>query len=192
MSLLYELGAGLVLGFSLTIPPGPMNAFIAAETVRSWRRGVVAGLGAMSADALLAVVVYSLSASVDLHEYVRAVYAIGAAVLTYFGVRLLLPPTSAEPLGVVAHARTYSTALGLGLSNPFQILWWLTAGLAFAYAGGPELFLGLFGAILIWIVAFPLALHAGTHRSVRVAEAVRLVSGAALVAFAVYFVVLAV
>ena len=32
-----DLGFGILLGFSLTIPPGPMNALIAARSVHSLR-----------------------------------------------------------------------------------------------------------------------------------------------------------
>ncbi len=186
MNVAYEAGVGMLLGFSLTIPPGPMNALIASQSVRSFRGGVVTGLGAMSADAVLAAVVFVLSAAVDLTAYLRAVYALGCAVMGYFGYRLLAPHPRAEAadLGTV---RTYSTALAIGVSNPFQILWWLTAGLAFAYLGGLVLFLGLFGAIAVWIVLFPYALSVGAKRSPSLERWVTLGSGAIMVGFAAYF-----
>jgi threonine/homoserine/homoserine lactone efflux protein len=190
MNVAYEAGVGLVLGFSLTIPPGPMNALIASQAVRAWRRGVITGLGAMSADAILGAVVFALSAAVDLTAYLRGVYALGCGVMAYFGYRLLRarPPAEGHEL---SPARTYSTALVIGVSNPFQILWWLTAGLAFAYLGGIVLFAGLFGAIAIWIVAFPYALSAGARRSPSLERWVTYGSGAVLLAFAVYFAYLA-
>jgi threonine/homoserine/homoserine lactone efflux protein len=191
MSGLYVLGVGLLLGFSLTIPPGPMNALIAARSVRSFRRGVTTGLGAMSADGILGVVVYVLSAAVDLTSLIRPIYALGCIVMGYLGYRLFRSrPSPVEPPD--SPVRTYSSALLIGLSNPFQILWWLTAGLAFAYLGGWVLFVGLFGAIAVWIVAFPYALSIGAQRSPRVERGVTYGSGAVLIAFAAYFTVLAV
>ncbi len=186
----YPLGFGLLLRFSLTIPPGPMNALIASQSVRSLRRGFVTGLGAMSADAILGALVYGLSSAVDLSAYDRAIYLLGGGVMAYFGYRLLSSAPDATPSepGTVP---TYSTALLLGVSNPFQILWWLTAGLAFAYLGGLLLFVGLFGAIAVWIVAFPYALSVGARRSPSVGRWVTVASGACLVGFAVYFVYLA-
>lgn len=185
-----ELLIGVALGFTLAVPPGPMNALIAAESVKAWRRGFLTGLGAMSADGVLAVVIYALSQNVDLQAYLRAVYAVGAVVMTYFALRLLRPAPAgtAAPAGVV---RTYSTALGLGLSNPLQILWWLTAGLAFAYLGGLVVFAGLFGAIAVWITLFPWAIHEGAQRSARAQRVVVALSGVILAAFAVYFAILA-
>jgi threonine/homoserine/homoserine lactone efflux protein len=189
-SLLYDLAFGVALGFSLTIPPGPMNLFIAARSVRSFGEGVAAGLGAMSADLVLGLVVYGLHSAVDLTAELRWIYVLGAVVMVYLGVGLLRRETAVAPPETFG-LRTYTSALGLGLSNPFQILWWLTVGLAFAYFGGLVLFAGLFGAIAVWIVAFPWAVHRGTERRPKVARAVVIVSGALVFGFAAYFVFLA-
>jgi len=50
---LASLFSGLLLGYSLAVPPGPMNALIAAWSLRSFRHGFAVGAGAMSADFLL-------------------------------------------------------------------------------------------------------------------------------------------
>jgi threonine/homoserine/homoserine lactone efflux protein len=191
MNTLYEVGVGFVLGFTLTAPPGPMNALIASQAVRSLRRGVVTGLGAMSADAILGAVVFVLSTAADLLTFVRPIYLLGCIVMTYFGYRLLVPrpDVAALPAGTI---RTYSSALLVGVSNPFQILWWFTAGIAFAYVGGLLLFVGLFGAIAVWVVVFPYALAAGARRSPVLERWVRYGSGVLMVAFAAYFAFLAV
>ena len=190
MAIAYDLAFGLLLGFSLTIPPGPMNVLIAAHSVASMRRGVITGLGAMSADLLLGVAVYLLQAAVDLHEAVRWVYVLGCGVMAFFGYRVLAHREK-DAASVPSGLRTYSAALVVGISNPFQILWWLTAGLAFAYLGGLVLFVGLFGAIAVWIVAFPWAIHAGVRHHPEVVWLVPWISGGIMVGFAVYFAVLA-
>jgi threonine/homoserine/homoserine lactone efflux protein len=189
-ALLFDLGFGLLLGFSLTIPPGPMNAFMAAQSVRSFREGVTAGLGAMSADLVLGVLVYAVHSVVDLSAFLRAIYLLGAGVMLYLGVGVLRR-ASTHPPPETTGLRTYTKALGLGVSNPFQIVWWLTVGLAFAYLGGWVLFVGLFGAIAVWVVAFPWAVHTGTERRPRVARAVILASGIVIFGFAAYFLFLA-
>ncbi len=186
----YEVAFGFLLGFSLAGPPGPMNALIASESVHAWRRGVITGLGAMSADAVLGAVVFAVGSVLGLREFVRAVYILGAVVTGVFGV-LLLARRGNAPAREVPPVRTYTTALAMGLSNPFQILWWLTAGLAFAFLGGALLFLGLFGAIAIWIVVFPWAVHRGTREAPGAERWVALASGAILLAFAAYFAFLA-
>jgi threonine/homoserine/homoserine lactone efflux protein len=190
MDVAYAIVFGLALGFSLTIPPGPMNALIAAQTVRSLRAGIITGLGAMSADLILAILVYSLRSEIPFGSVVRWVYVIGAAVMVFLAVRLLLRPRSTEATPE-SGTRTYSQGVLVGVSNPFQIVWWFTAGLAFAYLGGFVLFVALFAAVAIWVVTFPYALHFGTRQRPEVARAVVYVSCAILFAFAVYFVVLA-
>ena len=180
---------GVVLGFSLAAPPGPMNAWIAARSTRSWRAGAITGLGAMTADALLGAAVFVLDGAVDLSAAVRYVYALGAAVMLLFAVRLLRRPAGGEE--PAAGGRwTYLRALGLGVSNPFQVVWWLTAGVAFAYLGGAVLLLGLFGAIAVWVVSFPAAVRGGARRFPSFERIVRVASGAILLGFVGYFVTL--
>jgi threonine/homoserine/homoserine lactone efflux protein len=182
---------GLALGFSLTIPPGPMNALIASRAARSLRAGIVTGFGAMSADLVLGLLVYALRSVVDLSTVVRYIYAIGAVVMAYLGYRLLTGPAVVVRPEEEAGLRTYTQALAIGVSNPFQVLWWLTAGLAFAYLGGLPLFVALFGAILVWVLVFPYAVHLGTRERPDIARAVIYGSGAILIAFAAYFAYLA-
>ncbi len=181
---------GAALGFSLVVPPGPMNAWIASVSARSFRAGFVTGLGAMTADAVLGAAVYLLDRSIDLAGIVRYVYAVGTAVMAFLAYRLLRRP---GPEGAPLDGpRQYVRAWLIGLSNPFQLVWWLTAGVAFAYLGGILLLLGLFAAILAWVVGFPLAVRAGTRGRPGLARAVRLGSAAILIAFAAYFAALAV
>ena len=189
-ALLYDIAFGVALGFSLTIPPGPMNLYIAVQSVRSFREGVTTGLGAMSADLILGIVVYAIHSVVDLGSELRWIYLLGAAVMVCLGVGLLRRtrrPAPPETSGI----NTYATALGIGISNPFQIVWWLTVGIAFAYLGGLVLFAGLFGAIAVWILVFPWAVHRGTERRPGVARAIVVVSGILVFGFAAYFVFLA-
>jgi threonine/homoserine/homoserine lactone efflux protein len=191
MSALFELAFGLALGFSLTVPPGPMNALMAQRSIVSYRRGFLTGLGAMSADLILGASVFVLQSEIDLGAVVRFVYLLGAAVMAFLAYRILRPQPGEgrPPSGELA---TYTSALAVGLSNPFQILWWLTAGIAFAYLGGVLLLAGLFGAILVWILAFPYAMHVGVRERPRLERAVVIASGAILLGFSVYFAFLAV
>jgi threonine/homoserine/homoserine lactone efflux protein len=190
MAVAEELAFGLALGFSLVIPPGPMNALIASLAVRSARAGFVTGLGAMTADLVLGLLVFGLRSVVDLTVYLRALYVLGAVVMGYFAYRLWVR-RNAPPAEEAPPTRTFYQALALGLSNPAQILWWLTAGLAFAYLGGVVLFAGIFVAILVWIVVFPTLIHHGSRRYPAVRTGVSLVSVAIMIAFAGYFVFLA-
>lgn len=186
---LYAVTLGLVLGFSLVIPPGPMNALIAAKAARSFRSGFATGLGAMSADLVLAAAVGVFHLEVDLRPVLPELDLLGAAVLLVLAVRLLAPSSGSLPEDRTT-ARTFLLALTVGLANPFQVLWWLTAGLAFAFLGGVPLFVGLFGAVALWIVLFPWAVEAGTRRRPALRRPVLWVSVAAMVLLAGYLALL--
>lgn len=175
----------MLLGFSLTIPPGPMNALIASESVVSIRKGIVAGSGAMSADLLLAAIVFMLRSFVDFGPLVNYIYVLGAVVVGYLGLSIIR--NRKRESSHLPDKRTYFKAVALGVTNPFQIIWWLTAGLAFAYLNGSVFFIGLFAAVAVWIVVFPLALHAGSSRHEMVGVAVTVVSALLMFVFAVYF-----
>ncbi len=178
------------MGFSLTIPPGPMNAFIASQTVRSVRNGMVAGAGAMSADGCLGGLVFVFRSIVDLDSFARGIYILGAAVMVLYAALIIRMRSDSTPK-LPSNLRIYSQALLLGIGNPFQILWWLTAGLAFAFLGGLLLFVGLFGAIAVWVCVFPLALHRGVRGRAALESSVVWISTALLLGFAGYFVFLA-
>lgn len=191
MSIFALWGVGLLLGFSLVVPPGPMNALIASRSAITWRAGFSTGLGALTADAILGSLVYSFQSTVDLSEFIRPIYAVGAGVMAALAYLILRSPADsarASPANITA----YSQGVIAGLSNPFQVVWWLTAGLGFAYVGGAPLFVGLFGAILIWVALFPYAIRSGTARYPAVAPWIRYASGALMAGFAIYFALLAV
>jgi len=49
----------------------------------------------------------------------------------------------------------YAKGYFMGITNPFQIGWWMTAGTTFIGIFGPASALGLFSAISAWILVFP-------------------------------------
>lgn len=192
MSILSLIGFGCLLGFSLAVPPGPMNALIATRSVASWRAGTATGLGALTADAILGVVVFLFQSTVDLSSWIRAIYVLGAVIMGFLAYSILRSAPARRALGPPALVAVYAQGLTLGLSNPFQILWWLTAGIGFAYVGGLPLFLGLFGAITVWVVGFPWLIRSGTERYPTVEPWIRYISVALMLGFALYFVLLAI
>lgn len=185
------VGFGIVLGLSLCVPPGPMNALIAARSSVSWRAGTATGLGALTADAILGVIVFSFQSSVDLSAFIRPIYALGSVVMVVLAV-IILRSREAGVARPAAPWAAYSQGVLTGLSNPFQIIWWLTAGIAFAYVGGAPLFAGLFAAIVLWVTLFPWAIRSGTERYPSIEPWVRYISVGLMLVFAGYFAYLAV
>ncbi|MGC8570036.1 MAG: LysE family translocator [Caldivirga sp.] len=184
----YEYLLGLALGLSLAVPPGPMNALIAAEALKTPLHGTAVGAGAMSADATLMVLTYFLYRLVK--PYVPYVYFIGGGVMIYLAVLMLRSSnitTSVHGLGSVI--RNYTKGYAMGITNPYQIGWWLSAGLTLISIMGVFSIAGLFTGILMWIVTYPLAVYTGKkYLGGKYEVIVRVISGIAIMGFAVYFI----
>jgi len=217
------LVAGAVFGLALAAPPGPMNAVIAEESVlRGWVAGFFAGLGAMTADACFLVLAYlGVVSVVERFPTLRAaMVGLGGLLMLYFAygaVRGASSFTDADVPGGQAvddtaiDRRGFWKALVLALTNPYQILFWLTvgvgllepgtvdvlatlpavggdlAGLLIVTTGSPVLILGLFLGIAVWIVGFPGTLVVAGRRTDRFAPAVAVASATVLVGFGGWF-----
>jgi len=202
-----SLLAGVVFGLALAAPPGPMNAVIAEESVTNgWLAGARTGLGAMTADAVFLVgALFGVVTFVERFPTVRAVMVgVGGVLMLYFAYGAAtdavgeVETVSAD--GAAARAATgFRKAFVLALTNPYQILFWLTIGVGLlepgrldvlAYTpyvgsdlagtlvvrtGSPALVVGFFLGITLWITGFPAALRAAQRR---VAAFTPLVAGA--------------
>jgi threonine/homoserine/homoserine lactone efflux protein len=210
------LGAGVVFGLALAAPPGPMNAIIAEESVlRGWGSGVRAGLGAMTADlCFLGLSLVGVVAWLQRYPRVRAsMVVVGGALMWYFavdaarGARRTLAPDG-DP---AASGSGFRKAFVLALTNPYQILFWLTVGVGLLAPGRIDilaqtpyvgerlggvlvvrtgtlaLLVGLFGGIAVWVAGFPAALVAARRRVERLAPMVTAVSALVLGGFGTLF-----
>ena len=206
MSSIVAAVAGVVLGLSLAAPPGPMNAVIAEESVvRGVRAGMSAGLGAMSADACFLVLAWVGVATVlqDAPRLQGALLAIGGLLLLLFAFDAVRDARRFTPDAEASGGRGFVKAFSLSLTNPFQLLWWLTVGVtlldprtmtlslgpieATIATGSPAIVAGFFAGIGIWITAFPAALVALGRRIDGFAPLVALGSAAVLAAFGLLF-----
>ena len=225
------LAAGVVFGVALAAPPGPMNAIIAEESVlRGWLAGFKAGLGAMSADAIFFVLAaLGVVAFVERFPLIRAaMVGVGGLLMLYFAYDaatdvqssfLDAAPDSAEAdtdfnerVEADGNGATgFRKAFILALTNPYQILFWLTigvgllrpgtldvlaqtpyvgdtlAGLLVVETGTPTLVVGFFGGIVVWITGFPAALVGADRRIDAFAPVVAALSAVVLAGFGVLF-----
>lgn len=204
VGILTSLAVGTALGLSLAAPPGPMNAVIAEESVlRGWDAGAKAGLGAMTADACFFVL-----ALVGLVAFVREAPLVqglmvgaGGLLMLYFAYGAARDATGTFTSSTGdAGGKGFRKAFVLALTNPYQIVWWLTAGVgllnpgsitvlgySLGTAGGPTLVAGFFGGILLWITGFPAALVAAGRRVDSFAPLVAYASALLLAGFGVTF-----
>ncbi len=210
------LAAGVVFGLALAAPPGPMNAIIAEESVlRGWLAGFKAGLGAMSADlCFLGLSLVGVVAIIDDLPTLRGVMVgVGGLLMLYFayGAARDVQATLAPDDEASGESKGFRKAFVLALTNPYQILFWLTvgvgllregthdllaetpylgdvlAGTVVVQTGSVALLVGLFGGIVVWIVGFPAALIAAGKRVDRLTPLVAVVSAVVLGGFGVAF-----
>jgi threonine/homoserine/homoserine lactone efflux protein len=145
-----SLPLGILLGLSLAAPPGPINAIIAYEALRSPFHGTAVGFGAMSADAIFFIITYAFSKIIP-DDIIPIFYFLGGVIMLYLAVLVLRSKSSSRSV-----RGNYFIGLTIGLTNPYQITWWLTAGLSMIKEFTILIIPGFFLGILIWIIAFPL------------------------------------
>ncbi|ELZ25056.1 LysE family L-lysine efflux protein [Halosimplex carlsbadense 2-9-1] len=213
-------GVGVVFGLALAAPPGPMNAVIAEESVlRGWVAGFTAGLGAMTADLVFfALSLAGVVAFLQGAETVRAaMVGVGGLLMLYFAVgaardaRADFLSDDAGPDADDADARGFTKAFVLALTNPYQIIFWLTVGVGLlepgtvdvlsylpavgeglagalvVRTGSPALLAGLFGGIVVWITGFPATLVSVGRRVDAFAPAAAVASALVLAGFGLTF-----
>ncbi|NPV87277.1 MAG: LysE family transporter [Anaerolineae bacterium] len=156
---------GLIIGFSIAAPVGPIGVLCIRRTLAEGRaRGLVSGLGAASADALYGcVAAFGLTlisdALVSQQEWLRLA---GGVFLCYLGIKTLLTKPAQQPLAAAAGGLlgAYASTFFLTLTNPMTILSFAAvfAGLGLAGTGGDYgaagvVVLGVFtGSALWWLL----------------------------------------
>jgi threonine/homoserine/homoserine lactone efflux protein len=207
--------AGAVFGLALAAPPGPMNAIIAEESVvGGWTAGFKTGLGAGIADFVFFLLALAgVVAVIDRFPTLRAgMVVIGGLLMLYFAYGAFQnTEATLTGEGDTEAGRGFRKAFVLALTNPYQILFWLTvgvglldpgsidvlsqvplagealAGILVVETGSVALLAGLFGGIVVWITGFPAALVAGRRRVDAFAPLVAAGSALVLSGFGLFF-----
>jgi threonine/homoserine/homoserine lactone efflux protein len=156
---------GLVLGFSIAAPVGPIGVLCIRRTLAEGRAaGFVSGLGAATADAMYgSVAAFGLTIiSGFLTSQETALRFVGGAFLCYLGIKTLLAQpaeraATAQGTGLIG---AYASTIFLTLTNPMTIFSFIAvfAGLGFVsgssdFASAALLVLGVFVGSAIWWLA---------------------------------------
>ena len=156
---------GLIIGFSIAAPVGPIGILCIRRTLNGGRiSGLVSGLGAATADSVYGCVAGFGLAFISnfLVKQQIWLHLIGGAFLCYLGIKTLL----AKPANQAAAAREnglvgdYASTFFLTLTNPMTIISFaaIFAGLGLAstrgnYGSAGVLVMGVFiGSALWWLV----------------------------------------
>lgn len=162
---------GIVIGFSLAAPIGPVGMMCIRRTLTHGHlRGFVSGLGAATADSVYAIVaafgITLISNFIVTHEY--SIRLIGSILLILLGIRTLLvhPVEKAAQNGLNGHASAYVTMFLLTFTNPMTLFAFaiVFAGMGAGSAVGDTLrasFLvaGVFLGSALWFVFITTAVH---------------------------------
>jgi threonine/homoserine/homoserine lactone efflux protein len=153
---------GLVIGFSIAAPVGPIGVLCIRRTLAEGRAaGLLSGLGAATADAIYGfIAAFGLTyLSNLLMGYQTWIRLVGGLFLSYLGLRTYFSrpaenPAWAEGQGLVG---AYASTFFLTLTNPMTILAFTAvfAGLGIGSATGDYpsatlLVLGVFGGSATW------------------------------------------
>ena len=204
------LWRGIVIGFSIAAPVGPIGALCIRRTLAEGRAlGLISGLGAATADAIYGLVAgFGLTfVSTFLLRYQLGVRLVGGAFLCYLGLRAFLArpaqattdkkPGFGRKPGFLA---AYASTLLLTLTNPMTILSFAAifagAGLVGgegSYASAALLVLGVFlGSAAWWLLLSGGVSLLRTRLDAALLRWVNRVAGLVILAFGVRFLWLAI
>ncbi len=181
---IYLTMLGIFLGVSLAGPPGPVTAVLVKRASVSILSGVSVGLGAMSADLILMIITFFIGITLITTTLETYVFIIGSAFFLIMAVLSLKSSKSVDS----ATGNGYFSGLLIGIVNPFQIGWWVTAGLSVFKKFGFFPFYFMFVGIIGWVLFLSLTVRKSTLRfGEKATDAIRIFSFAILALFAIYF-----
>jgi threonine/homoserine/homoserine lactone efflux protein len=189
---------GLVIGFSIAAPVGPIGVLCIRRSLADGPRvGLATGLGAATADALYgAVAAFGLTVVSNALVARRLWLAIlGGVFLCYLGVRTFLSAPREDAVEGPLHgiASAYGSTLLLTLTNPMTILSFVAIFAGLGLSGSPDsrsavaLVAGVFlGSALWWLTLSTGVALVRSRMSPTWMRSVNRVSGAIIMSFGIY------
>jgi threonine/homoserine/homoserine lactone efflux protein len=154
---------GLIIGFVIAAPVGPIGVLCARRTLMHGRRaGFFSGMGAATADAIYGfIAAFGLTfISAFLVGHQSSLRLIGGGLLLFLGVKAFLAKTVKKtdlPRSARHYAGMYTSTFFLTLTNPMTILSFAAVFAGFGLAGtrgsvlsAGVLILGVFLGSAIW------------------------------------------
>ncbi len=197
---LQVLLSGVALGFSIAAPPGPVTALSAQLVVsRSWLSGWLVMLGATVADGVFFVLTYYGIARLVTAEERGVLFVLGGLLMLYLAFSTVrtagrrdagtLPPRSSRWSSTKARRSPFLLGLSIGLTNPYQLGWWVAVGSGMVADFGASVAVGFFVGILGWTLIVTALVHEGVRRYQRLSPLIAYASAAIMVGFGSWFLV---
>ncbi|WP_236753570.1 LysE family transporter [Acidianus sp. HS-5] len=163
----------------MAAPPGPVNAIMANEALRSKIHGSSVGFGAMTADFIFFLITFEIRKFIP-ESFLTIFYFIGGGLMLFLSYATLKAKVSNR-----SKKGNYFTGLAMGITNPYQISWWLTVGLFMINNFGISIIPSFFGGIVIWIFIFTTSIN---RLGSKYAKYVKIFSFIILLSFGVYMI----
>lgn len=192
---------GILIGFSIAAPVGPIGILCIRRTLNQGRvYGLLSGLGAAAADASYGTVAafglnFIMQYLIEQSVWIRL---IGAVFLCYLGIQTFRaqPPERNEGGAFTSgYLKTFLSTFLLTITNPMTILSFLGifagSGLSAGsgYASGIVLVLGVFaGSMLWWLILCNVFGAIGKHLGPGLLVWINRVSGIVLLVFGIVMV----
>ena len=188
---------GLLLGFSIAAPVGPIGLLCIKRTLTRGRAfGLASGLGAATADCIYgALGAFGVSAVIGALTGAQFwLRLIGGLFLLTLGLRALRERPAAREAAArdsSGLADAFASTLALTLSNPLTILSFAAMfagmGALSSYANAALLVLGVFsGSALWWLGLSSIVGLLRAHLTPAMLRGLNILSGLVLIAFALY------
>lgn len=177
---------GLLLAWSLAAPPGPANAMMAELAARrGWSAGIMTGLGAITADfAMFLLMWLGVLRVLAFMPWLQVVLgAVGVVLMLRFAwgaYAAARAPATADASARGGFVKAFLTII----TSPFNHAWWATAGATMFAELGIWVVVGFFGGLLTWVVFWCGLAQAGA-RIRRFSEIVGYASAVLLAFFAI-------
>ena len=199
-AVLQILLTGVVLGFSIAAPPGPVTALSAQLVVsRSWLSGWLVMLGATVADGVFFVLTYYGVARLVTPEERGVLFVLGGLLMLYLALSTVrtagrrdagtLPPRSSRWSSSAAGRSPFLLGLSIGLTNPYQLGWWVAVGAGMVSDFGASVAAGFFVGIVSWTSDRHRARPRGGEEVPAPRAAIAYASAAIMVGFGAWFLV---
>jgi threonine/homoserine/homoserine lactone efflux protein len=190
---------GLLIGFCITMPIGPISMLCAYRTVkRGFASGLISGIGAAIAYSICGVAA-ALMIPLFMDFLIQIQYWLklaGGVFLIYLGALIFLHRPPKESAQIQEHKLFFdlSTSFLFTLTNPMSLLSFLAVFAAFGLSlkwkemlGGTTLLLGIFvGSSLWWLLLSESLTHFKKKFTTRVIFWINRATGLAIFCFGVF------
>ena len=161
-----EFIQGIILGWGVAVPIGPINVLIMSYALKNYGKALSLGVGAMFADlGFLVLSILGVSQMVHKPIIFNTLAVSGSLFLLYMAYTIF---KNARRDIYVQNTennenkiRLFIKGLMLNLFNPFVIIFWISVSATTAKMGNHLILslVGLFLGIISWISLFPLFIY---------------------------------